>query len=48
MAVYISEIERAERKRINWTRVHVLADRRRPFAMQHTLTKLDIMERNEK
>ena len=47
MIHYISEIERKERNRINWTRVHLEADRRRPFALQHIPTKLDLTSRKE-
>jgi hypothetical protein len=41
--IHIAEIERAERARIDWDRVHLAADRRKPFALQHPLTKRDFM-----
>lgn len=40
--VHISEVERAERAKINWPAVHLAADRRAPFALQHRLTKREI------
>lgn len=42
-AIHISEIERAERQRIDWNRVHLTADKRQPFALQHPLTKRELM-----
>lgn len=35
--IHISELERAERRKIDWARVHIEADRRKPFAFTHNV-----------
>lgn len=42
--IHIAELERAARRRIDWNKVHLAADKRKPFAYARPLTKLELME----